>query len=82
MKKVIFLALVFVAVGLIGCEEKTYTPMVGSMQFKTVCLDGVTYYMTKVGRDAHATGYMSVKLDRNSKVVACDPGVNQSNLVK
>ena len=38
--------------------------------FSTLCLDGVSYYVhtSKDGR----MGYMSVKLDRNSKIVQCE----------
>lgn len=39
---------------------------------RTVCLDGVTYYLFKERAGYAGWGYMSVKLDRNSKVVLCD----------
>ena len=38
---------------------------------KTVCLDGVTYYQFSEARLSKGFGYMSVKLDRESKIVPC-----------
>ena len=38
---------------------------------QTVCLDGVTYYLFKEGAGNRGYGYMSVKLDTDSKIVPC-----------
>lgn len=38
---------------------------------KTVCLDGVTYYLFKETTGYSGFGFMSVKLDKDSKIVPC-----------
>lgn len=38
---------------------------------KTVCLDGITYYLFKESRGYNGYGYMSIKLDKDSKIVPC-----------
>ena len=38
---------------------------------KTVCLDGVTYYLFSERTYSAGYGYMSVKFDRESKIVPC-----------
>lgn len=38
---------------------------------KTVCLDGVTYYLFSERLGNGGYGYMSVKLDKYSKIVPC-----------
>ena len=40
-------------------------------EMKTVCLDGVTYYLDSEIGYSRGFGYMSVKLDRESKIVPC-----------
>lgn len=37
-----------------------------------MCIDGVSYVVFKEGRGYRGFGYMSVKLDRDSKVILCD----------
>lgn len=38
---------------------------------KTVCLDGVTYYLFSERAGYSGYGFMSVKLDKDSKIVPC-----------
>lgn len=37
-----------------------------------MCIDGVSYVVFKEGRGYRGFGYMSVKLDKDSKVIPCD----------
>lgn len=68
MKKI--LAVLILSMILIGCstgqEANTSTK-----DMKTVCLDGVTYYLFRETRSGKGYGFMSVKLDRESNVVPC-----------
>lgn len=52
-----------------GNGNPAFTP---KDEMRTVCLDGVTYYLFREQAGYSGWGYMSVKLDRNSKVVPCD----------
>ena len=45
--------------------------MTSKENMKTVCLDGVTYYLFSEIGYSRGFGYMSVKLDRESKIVPC-----------
>ena len=45
--------------------------MTSKENMKTVCLDGVTYYLFRETRYSKGFGYMSVKLDGESKIVPC-----------
>jgi hypothetical protein len=68
MKYIITFALIAV---LSGCGVKIPEEWnIRETGFSTLCLDGVSYYVhtSKDGR----MGYMSVKLDRNSKIVQCE----------
>ena len=38
---------------------------------KTVCLDGVTYYLFSERTHSAGYSYMSIKLDKESKIVPC-----------
>jgi len=72
MKKISLLILSLVLFTLVGCKDDDFhTPGIQKENFKTVCLDGVTYYMFCDGQGYVGYGYMSVKLDRNSKIVPC-----------
>ena len=55
---------------LCGCStgDKTETK---KRDMQTVCLDGVTYYLFSEASGHRGYGYMSVKLDKDSKVVPC-----------
>lgn len=71
MKKYIVMLLVTIMLMFtIGCmSEKMNTE---KFKMNTMCIDGVTYiYFKEVGYSM-AWGYMSVKLDTNSKVVPCE----------
>ena len=65
MKKI--LTILVLAIALVGCSsgDKARTSKEG---MKTVCLDGVTYYLFN---EHKGFGYMSVKLDRESKIIPC-----------
>ena len=49
-----------------GQEANTSTK-----DMKTICLDGVTYYLFRETRLSKGYGFMSVKLDRESKIIPC-----------
>ena len=61
MKRI--LTILVLATSLVSCS--TGTP---KKEMKTVCLDGVTYYLFN---EHKGFGYMSVKLDRESKIIPC-----------
>ena len=68
MKKI--LAVLILSMILIGCssgqEANTSTK-----DMKTICLDGVTYYLFRESNYSEGYGFMSVKLDRESNIVPC-----------
>ena len=68
MKKI--LAIFVLAIALVGCStgDKAST---SKEDMKTVCLDGVTYYLFRESNYSEGAGFMSVKFDRKSKVVPC-----------
>lgn len=69
MKKYITMLLVTIMLMFnMGCMKTDVEPT----KFKTICLDGVTYYILKQKSGYSGYGFMSVKFDRNSKVVLCD----------
>ena len=53
-----------------GCSsgDKAHT---SKEDMKTVCLDGVTYYLFSERTYSAGYSYMSVKLDKESKIVPC-----------
>lgn len=55
---------------LAGCSTGDHS-MTEPNKFRTVCLDGVTYYVFSEFSGYKGYGYMSVKLNRDSKVVLC-----------
>lgn len=68
MKKYIVMLLMVMLMFTMGCVTTSIEPN----KFKTICLDGVTYYILKEIDGNREYGYMSVKLDTNSKIVPCD----------
>lgn len=68
MKKI--LTILVLAITLVGCSsgDKART---SKEDMKTVCLDGVTYYLFRESNYSEGYGFMSVKLDRESKIVPC-----------
>ena len=65
MKRI--LTILVLATALVSCStgKEATTP---KKEMKTVCLDGVTYYLFN---EHKGFGYMSVKLDRESKIIPC-----------
>ena len=55
---------------LVSCSIEL-VPKTTGKEMKTVCLDGVTYYLFSEIGYSRGFGYMSVKLDRESKIVPC-----------
>jgi len=68
MKKI--LAIFVLSIVLVSCSsgDKART---SKEDMKTVCLDGVTYYLFRESNYSEGYGFMSVKFDRESKVVPC-----------
>ena len=68
MKKI--LAIFVLSIVLVGCSsgDKART---SKEDMKTVCLDGVTYYLFSERTHSAGYGYMSVKFDKESKIVPC-----------
>jgi major membrane immunogen (membrane-anchored lipoprotein) len=68
MKKI--LTILVLSIVLVGCSsgDKARTSKEG---MKTVCLDGVTYYLFRESTYSEGYGFMSVKFDRESKIVPC-----------
>lgn len=68
MKKI--LVIFVLSIVLVGCSsgDKART---SKEDMKTVCLDGVTYYLFRESNYSEGYGFMSVKFDRKSKVVPC-----------
>lgn len=71
MKKNICLLIISVLLfALSGCSTGN-NAATKKKDMKTVCLDGVTYYLFSEYDTNSGYGYMSVKLDKDSKVVPC-----------
>ena len=68
MKRI--LAVLVLAIALVSCSTENI-PSVSKEDVKTVCLDGVTYYLFSKPLYSKGYGFMSVKLDRESKIVPC-----------
>ena len=68
MKRI--LAVLVLSSLLVGCSSEIETKTTGK-EMKTVCLDGVTYYLFSEIGYSRGLGYMSVKLDRESKIIPC-----------
>ena len=68
MKRI--LAVLVLSSLLVSCSIEQVTKTTGK-EMKTVCLDGVTYYQFSEVVLSKGFGYMSVKLDRESKIVPC-----------
>ena len=65
MKRI--LTILVLATALISCS----TGNEAMTSKETICLDGVTYYQFSEVRLSKGFGYMSVKLDRESKIIPC-----------
>lgn len=64
--------LVLLVVGLMaGCSGGRGV-ITDTNEFKTIRLDGVTYYLWREMAMYSGYGYMSVKLGKDSKVVECE----------
>jgi hypothetical protein len=59
----IFISVVFLS----GCDNEIKTEPT-YQKFKTICIEGVEYFIS----ETYGRSYMSVKLDRNSKVIHCE----------
>ena len=68
MKRI--LAVLVLSSFLVSCSTGNEA-MTSKENMKTVCLDGVTYYQFSEIKLSKGFGYMSVKLDRESKIVPC-----------
>ena len=68
MKRI--LTILVLATALVSCSTGKEA-MTSKENMKTICLDGVTYYQFSEARLSKGFGYMSVKLDRESKIVPC-----------
>ena len=71
MKKL--LVLLTLALSTTACTEVGHSPSVVD-KVKIICIDGVSYVVIKESLGYHGYGYMSVKLDIDSKVVLCGGG--------
>lgn len=70
MKK--YFVIVLLILSLIGC---TNMELDKETKVNTLCIDGITYIYIKEFDGYHGWGYMSVKLNQNSKVILCDDGI-------
>ena len=68
MKRI--LAVLVLSSLLVSCSFEQVTKTTGK-EMKTVCLDGVTYYLDSEIGYSRGFGYMSIKLDRESKIIPC-----------
>ena len=68
MKRI--LAVLVLSSLLVSCSIEQVTKTTGK-EMKTVCIDWVTYYLFSEIGYSRGLGYMSVKLDRESKIVPC-----------
>ena len=68
MKRI--LAVLVLSSFLVSCSTGNEA-MTSKKNMKTVCLDGVTYYQFSEVRFSKGFGFMSVKLDRESKIIPC-----------
>ena len=68
MKRI--LTILVLATALVSCSTGKEA-MTSKENMKTICLDGVTYYLFSEIGYSRGFGYMSVKLDRESKIVPC-----------
>lgn len=67
--KYVTIAAMMMALGLAGCKDANDvgSSNSGDITYINRCIDGVTYLVKTTGY----TGHLSVKLDRNSKVIPC-----------
>ena len=70
MIKIILLSSIML---LASCGSQT--PEDERTNHNNICIDGVTYVYFQAGVGYKGFGYMSVKLDANSKVIPCGSGI-------
>ena len=68
MKRI--LTILVLATALVSCSTGKEA-MTSKENMKTICLDGVTYYLYSEIGYSRGFGYMSIKLDRESKIIPC-----------
>lgn len=69
MKKLlILLALVLSTT---ACTDKKHS-LTDLGKVKSICIDGITYVVIKESRGYQGHEYMSVKLDKDSKIIPCE----------
>ncbi len=67
--KIKILALAAIALALSACMDGE--PIRTKTDYKTVCIDGVTYIAFREGAGNLGFGFFSVKLDKDSKIINC-----------
>lgn len=71
MKKL--LILLALALTTTACSDERNS-VTDQSKVKSICIDGITYVVIKESRGYQGHGYMSVKLDKDSKVIPCGEG--------
>ena len=61
----------FVTILLCACSEGN-PPSTNKSDFKEQCIDGVTYIIFKEHQGYQGYGFMSVKLNLDSKIIECE----------
>lgn len=67
MKKLALL--IAITLSLSACDDNVEIKTKGS--YGTICIDGVTYVAFKEMRGYQGYGFLSVKLNRDSKIIEC-----------
>ena len=67
MKKL--LLLIAIPLSLSACSDSL--EMKTKSSYRTICIDGVTYVAFKEMSSNRGFGFLSVKLNRESKIIAC-----------
>ncbi len=70
MKKL--LLLIATALSLTACSDSLEMKTKGT--YNTICIDGVTYVAFKERASYQGYGFLSVKLNRESKIIECNQG--------
>lgn len=70
MKKLALL--IAITLSLQACDDNVEIKTKGS--YSTVCIDGVTYVAFKEMAGNQGYGFLSVKLNRDSKIIECSKG--------
>lgn len=69
MKKLLILLTLVLATT--ACKDMKDSTPPPTNTVMVMCIDGVSYVVFKEGRGYRGFGYMSVKLDKDSKVIPC-----------